>query len=109
MSNVRPQFNCAIPPPPTDPKERMRIYLANRPNLPVEQVTRFAGQWVAIQWDGTAVVDGAPDLDTLLRKLHDNGFNSEHVGFQFVADSEDSETGGVGFNGMLHDERAKTA
>ena len=36
--------------------ERMRVFLKNRAAIPVEELARFAGEWVAYNPEGTAIV-----------------------------------------------------
>jgi hypothetical protein len=50
--------------------ERLRTFLPNRANFPVEELEKYAGLWVAFSPDGTRVVASAydpADLESLVR------------------------------------------
>src|SRR5437899_2344811 len=77
-----------VRPPPADRKLRMKVFLTNRPHLSLAEWMRHMNQWVAISWDGTAIVASDPDLVKLDQKVRDLGIDPEYVGFEFVAPAE---------------------
>jgi hypothetical protein len=74
-------------PPPTDRKARVRAFLANRHRL-FDVLGPHRGNWVAINWDGTAVLAAAPDLLALERLLSDAGIDPQAVAFERVPDDD---------------------
>jgi hypothetical protein len=77
-----------VPPPPASRKERMKIYLANRHLLPYERLLPYAGQWVALSWDGTTFLAASPDLLDLERRLTEAGIDPENVAFDRVPEDD---------------------
>ncbi len=52
--------------------EKQREYLANRAVFPVDELAKFAGQWIAWSHDGAQILAHATDplvLDDLIRAL----------------------------------------
>src|SRR5205809_372346 len=43
---------------------RMKVFLPNRQKFPLEELARYAGQCIAWNSDGTAIVASAPDYET---------------------------------------------
>jgi hypothetical protein len=55
--------------------ESRRRFLANRAVFPVEELAKYAGQWVAWSPDGTHIAASAPSPDLLDGILEENGMN----------------------------------
>jgi hypothetical protein len=53
--------------------EARRKFLANRAAFPVNELAKYAGQWVAWSPDGSRVAASAPDPDLLDSLLHGCG------------------------------------
>ncbi len=93
---VPSSLGTAYPKPPVDPRERMRAFLANRPNFPNEEWLRYIDEWVAFSWDGKAILAHAADLESLEQRLVQAGIDPQDVGFEFVHTGDISDTGGAG-------------
>jgi hypothetical protein len=63
----------------------MRAFLANRPRFPIEELLRFAGEWVAFSWDGKAILAHAADLESLGQELCRAGIDPQEVTFSSLA------------------------
>ena len=55
------------------------LYTKNRPNFPISELQKYAGQWVAFSADCTRIVDSAADFGLLCNKLDAAGVNSTSV------------------------------
>jgi hypothetical protein len=53
--------------------ERRRKFLANRAAFPVQELAKYAGQWVAWSPDGTRIAASAPSPEFLDAILQANG------------------------------------
>ena len=62
----------------------MRIYLANLNRLGARERDEFAGKWIAIRWDGLAVLESDQDLMVVREKLRTKGLDPDDVFFEFV-------------------------
>ena len=62
--------------------------------LPAEAYAKYRGKWIALSADGTRVIAGADDLDTLENQLAAAGEDPENVLFDHVED-EDISLGGA--------------
>ena len=69
-------------------------YYENRAKIPLEELRRFADQWVAISMDGRQVIAGASTLEELEMRLAADGVDAETVGFERI-EFEDSYIGGA--------------
>jgi hypothetical protein len=70
--------------PPADEQERTRIYLANASRLPWLDLRNHVGQWVALRWDGLAVLAAHEDSAAIDAALATHGIDPESVLFQYV-------------------------
>ena len=52
--------------------------------LPDEMLDRYAGQYVAWNWDGTRILADAATREALDRQLTDAGINLQRVVFDYV-------------------------
>ena len=62
--------------------------------LPTEACAKYRGKWIALSADGTRVLAGANDLDTLENQLAAAGEDPEKVPFDHAED-EDISPGGA--------------
>jgi hypothetical protein len=76
------------PMPPSDPKERMRIYLASRDILPAQERLNHTGEWIAIRWDGAAILASDRDHAKLIGKLRDDSIPMADVWLEYVPGAE---------------------
>lgn len=88
MSTSDPQPKRAYPPPPADRHERMRAYLANRPNFPAEEWLRHVGRQIAMSWDGKAILASDPTFEGLMQRLEEQGIDPNEVSFGYVPEED---------------------
>jgi hypothetical protein len=62
-------------------------FARNAEKIPIEELMRYAGQYVAYSWDGTQIVGGHPTLEGLHKQLVDAGFDLQHVVFGQLDDA----------------------
>lgn len=72
------------PIPPADSRERMGIFLENQGKLPFEEFQKHPGKWVAIRWDGLAILDSDADLVELGKRLRQRGIDPEDAVYDYV-------------------------
>lgn len=63
-----------------------RDHGVNRDKIPLNEVNRFRGQFVAYSWDGTRIVGGADSEEALIRQLIDAGVDTQRVVFGYIDD-----------------------
>jgi hypothetical protein len=61
--------------------EKMRIFIKNRQAVPLEELDKYAGQWIAWSPDGTHVVAGAEDLDDVYKAVVAAGYDPQECVF----------------------------
>ena len=66
---------------PIKQMEKMRIFIANRQKIPLEELDKYAGQWVAWSPDGTHIIAGANDLDELWQAVIAAGYDPQECVF----------------------------
>ncbi len=44
---------------------QMRVFIKNRHEFPLDELSKYAGKWIAWNPDGTAIVASTDDPDTL--------------------------------------------
>jgi hypothetical protein len=74
----------------------MNAYNTNRAKIPLEELKKYEGQWVAFSLDGSRILGGAPTLIELDDRLTAAGVDPEQVGYERI-EWEDSHLGGVEF------------
>jgi Family of unknown function (DUF5678) len=72
----------------------MSLYEENRARLPVQELQRYAGKWVAFTMDGRRIVAGADTLLELEERLTAAGEDPQNVAFERI-EFEDSLLGGA--------------
>jgi hypothetical protein len=75
----------------------IQTYRINREKIPVEQLRRYDGQWVAFSTDGARIVAGAADLDTLDGLVRAAGEDPERVGYERIVLNDTWQGGGIEF------------
>lgn len=71
----------------------MSLYEENRAKLPLEELKRYAGQWVAFSPDGSRILAGAETLTALEKELAAVSEDPEQVAFERI-ELEDIHLGG---------------
>jgi hypothetical protein len=61
--------------------ERMGIFFKNRQAVPLEELEKYAGQWVAWSPDGTRIVAGAEEFDELVKAVVAAGYDPQECVF----------------------------
>ena len=61
-------------------------FLENQRQFPREELARYAGQHIAWSWDGTEILDSAPDEQSLDQKLRAAGIDPGRVVIGYVDD-----------------------
>lgn len=72
----------------------MSAYEKNRSQIPLTDLTRHAGQWVAFSLDGTRILASAPNIGELEDRLGSLGVDLGQVAFERI-EFEDSQLGGA--------------
>ena len=58
--------------------------LTNRASFPLEELAKYAGEWVAWEADGTRVITHGADFSAAHQAVVDLGENPETVSFEFI-------------------------
>jgi hypothetical protein len=75
----------------------MSVYETNRAKIPLEELLKHDGYWVAFRKDGSAILDSAVSLRELEERLAAAGIDAETaVAFEWI-EFEDSRIGGAEF------------
>ena len=77
--------------------EKRREYLANRTIFPLEELAKYAGQWIAWSPDGARIVAYATDPNSLDDLIRAGGEDPEECLVEGIP-AEDSVIGGVEFD-----------
>jgi hypothetical protein len=72
----------------------MSTYEKNRAQFPVEELQRYAGQWVAFSMDGSRILASADSLPDLEERLDAAGEDPQQVALERI-EFEDSLPGGI--------------
>jgi hypothetical protein len=80
--------------------EDRRKYLENRAKFPLDELVRYAGQWVAWSPDGARVVAHATHPQALDDLIRDAGEDPEQCLVEGIP-AEDAVIGGVGLDSGL--------
>jgi hypothetical protein len=72
----------------------MSRYELNRANIPLGELRRYDGQWVALAADGSRILAGAATIAELEDHLTTIGQDPQHVAFERI-ELEDSQLGGA--------------
>lgn len=71
-------------------------YRENRARMPVEELQRWEGQWVAFVADGSRIVGGAADLRQLVEALRETGMKTTECVFERIEfDGREEFVGGA--------------
>ena len=74
----------------------MTMYANNRARFSLEELRKYADQWVAFSLDGSRVLASATTLTQLEDRLAAAGVDAQNVALERV-EFEDSQTGGAEF------------
>lgn len=85
MLAIKPPNDYPIP--PMDNRERMGIFLENQGKLAFEEFQKHPGKWVAIRWDGLAILDSDSDLVELGNRLRQRGIDPQDAVYDYVPES----------------------
>jgi hypothetical protein len=66
-------------------------FMANRQQFPPDELAKYAGQYVAFNRDGTAVLASDPDEAELYRKVAAQGLDLGQLVIDFVDSGEHSQ------------------
>ena len=72
----------------------MSRYEQNRAKVPLDELRRYDGQWVAFAADGSRILAGAATIAELEDHLTSVGQDPQHVAFERI-EFEDSQLGGA--------------
>lgn len=62
-------------------------HLENRYNFPPEELLKYAGQYVAWNWESTRIIDSAADIDSLYDQLTAAGIDTNRVVFEYIEEA----------------------
>jgi hypothetical protein len=65
-------------------KPDRRVYVENRGKFPLEELNKYAGQWVAWSLDGSRIVAHHEDLGEAVRQVEAAGLDREDVIFDCI-------------------------
>jgi hypothetical protein len=63
-----------------------REHDANRDKIPIEEIDRFRGQYVAYSWEGDRIIAGASSERELIEQLLAAGIDPQRVVFSYNDD-----------------------
>ncbi len=65
---------------------QMGVFIKNRHEFPLDELSKYAGKCVAWSPDGTAIVVSADDFETLERLVDDSGHDPSRCVFSYIDD-----------------------
>jgi hypothetical protein len=75
----------------------MSPYETNRAKIPLEELMKHDGRWVAIRKDGSQILDSADSLLDLEDRLIAAGIDPQDAAYERINFEQDSYLGGVEF------------
>lgn len=75
----------------------MSVYEQNRAKIPLAELRRYSGQWVAFAQDGSRILMGAVTLTRLEEQLVAAGEDPQNVAFERIELDDSSLAGGSEF------------
>ena len=61
-------------------------HFENRENYSADELMKYAGQYVAWNWDGDTILDSAPDHEALWERLKARGIDTNRVVYEYIDD-----------------------
>ena len=65
---------------------RMKVFIKNRQEFPLDELYRYAGKCIAWSPDGTSIVASAENFETLDRLVCESGYDPSHCVLSYVND-----------------------
>jgi hypothetical protein len=72
----------------------MSVYERNRAQIPLDELKKYAGQWVAFSMDGSRILASAGTLSQLDEGLVAAGEDPQNAALEWI-EFEDSQLGGA--------------
>ncbi|MBM4069458.1 MAG: hypothetical protein FJ271_10990 [Planctomycetes bacterium] len=72
-----------------------RTYTVNRACIPMSELAKYRGQWVAFSLDGRRIIAGNDDLAVLDRLIVAAGEKPEHVALERIEFEQEGCLGGA--------------
>ena len=63
---------------------QMRLFIKNRQEFPLDELSKFAGKSIAFSPDGTAIVASADEIDELIERVRAAGYDPSHCVISYV-------------------------
>jgi hypothetical protein len=73
----------------------LQEYRENRARIPLAELQKYDGRWVAFSSDGRRIIAGSESLDRLDGLVIEAGEDPEHVALEWI-ELNDHELGGAG-------------
>ncbi len=86
----------------------MKVFLENRAAFPLDELARYAGQWVAWSPDGQRIVaSSAESEDAVWDRVQELGYDLADCCLSYVSGPEDVLVGPILWNRLTPEQRAR--